>query len=153
MKKNEINLSVEQRKELEKFSKTGVRSARLIKRAQIILLLDISKNGKAVKFNEIAQRLNVSLTTITKVKTAFIEAESVSAFLQRKKRGTPPVEPKITGEIEACIIALACGEVPEGYARWTVRLIAEKSVELKLVESLSHTSEQNLFKKHSLSLT
>jgi len=153
MKKNEINLSVEQRKELEKFSKTGVRSARLIKRAQIILLLDISKNGKAVKFNEIAQRLNVSLTTITKVKAAFIEAESVSAFLQRKKRDTPPVEPKITGEVEARIIALACGEVPEGCARWTLRLIAEKSVELKLVESLSHMSVYNILKKRSLSLT
>ena len=144
MKKNEINLSAEQRKELEKFSKTGVRSAKLIKRAQIILLLDTSKSGKAVKFDEIAQRLNVSLTTITKVKAAFIEAESVSAFLQRKKRDTPPVEPKITGEVEARIIALACGEVPEGCARWTLRLIAEKSVELKLVESLSHMSVYNI---------
>ena len=114
MKKNELKLSAEQRKELEKFSKTGVRSAKLIKRAQIILLLDTSKSGKATKFNEIAQRLNVSLATITKVKAAFIEAESVSAFLQRKKRDTPPVEPKITGDIEARIIALACGEIPDG---------------------------------------
>ena len=148
MIKNEIKLSAEQRNELEKFSNTGVHSAKLIKRAQIILLLDTSKNGKAVKFEEIAQRLSVSMTTITKVKATFIEAESVSAFLQRKKRDTPPVEPKITGEIEARIIALACGEVPEGCARWTVRLIAERSVELKLIESLSHMSVHNLLKKH-----
>jgi transposase len=153
MKKNEIRLTVEQRKELEKFSTTGVHSAKLIKRAQIILLLDISENGSSVKFEEIAQRLSVSLTTITKVKTAFIEAGSVPVFLQRKKRDTPPIEPKITGEIEARIIALACGEVPEGCTRWTVRLVAEKSVELNLIESISHMSVHNLLKKHNLSLT
>ena len=153
MIKNVIKLSAEQRNELEKFSNTGVHSAKLIKRAQVILLLDTSKSGKAVKFEEIAQRLSVSMTTITKVKAAFFEAESVSAFLHRKKRDTPPVEPKITGEIEARIIALACGDAPEGCARWTVRLIAERSVELKLVESLSHMSVHNLLKKHNLSLT
>lgn len=153
MKKNEIKLSTEQRKELEKFSKTGVHSAKLINRAQIILLLDTSKNGKAVRFEDIAQRLNVSLTTITKVKAAFIEAESVSAFLQRKRRDTPPVEPKITGEIEARIIALACSEAPVGCARWTVRLIAEKSIELNLIGSISHMSVHNLLKKHNLNLT
>jgi Trp operon repressor len=153
MKKNEIQLSAAQRKELEKFSKTGVHSAKLIRRAQIILLLDTSKSTKAVKFEEVAQQLNVSLTTITKVKAAFIASESVSAFLRRKKRDTPPVQPKITGEVEARIIALACGKVPEGCARWTVRLIAEKSVELKLVGSLSHTSVHTLLKKRSLSPT
>jgi transposase len=153
MKKNEIKLSAEQRNELEKFSNTGVHSTKLIKRAQIILLLDTSKSGKAVKFEEIAQRLGVSMTTITKVKAAFLEVESVSAFLQRKKRNTPPVEPKITGEIEARIISLACGEAPEGCARWTVRLLAERSIELKLIESLSHMSVHNLLKKHNLSLT
>ena len=153
MKKNEIKLTAEQRKEIEKFSKTGVHSAKLIKRAQIILLLDTSKSGKAVTFDEIANRLNVSMTTITKVKAAFFEAESVSAFLQRKKRETPPVAPKITGEVEARIIALACSSVPEGYAKWTVRLIAEKCIELNLIDSVSHMSVHNLLKKHNLSLT
>jgi len=153
MKKNEIQLSAAQRKELEKFSKTGVHSAKLIRRAHIILLLDTSKSTKAAKFEEVAQQLNVSLTTIAKVKAAFIASESVSAFLRRKKRDTPPVKPKITGEVEARIIALACGKVPEGCARWTVRLIAEKSVELKLVGSLSHTSVHTLLKKRSLSPT
>ena len=153
MKKNEIKLSAEHRKELEKYSTTGIHSAKLIKRAQIILLLDTSISGHAVKFEEIAKRLSVSITTVTKVKTAFIEAESVSAFLQRKKRDTPPVEPKITGETEARIIALACGKVPDGCARWTVRLLAEKSVELNLIDSVSHMSVHNLLKKHNLSLT
>ena len=153
MKKNEIILSVEQRKELERFCKTGVHSAKLIKRAEIILLLDTSESRKAVTFNKISERLNVSETTITNVKKDFCAAEDVKAFLQRKKRKTPPVEPKITGDVEARIIALACSEVPEGCARWTVRLLADKSVELQIIDSLSFKSVQRLLKKHNLSLT
>ena len=153
MKNNEIKLIAEQRKELEKFSKTGVHSAKLIKRAEIILLLDTSESGKAVTFEEISTRLGISVTTITKVKKDFFAAEDIKAFLQRKKRVTPPVEPKITGEIEARIIALACGEVPKGCARWTVRLLAEKSVELQIVDSISFKSVQRLLKKLNLSLT
>jgi len=153
MKKNDVKLTPEERKHLEKFSKTGVHSAKLINRARIILLLDTSESGKAVKFEEIAQRLNVSLTTISNVKNDFFSAENVSGFLQRKKRATPPVQPKITGEIEARIVALACGEVPEGHAKWTLRLIAEKCVELKFVDSLSHMTVGRLLKKRNLSLT
>jgi Trp operon repressor len=152
MKKNEIQLTIAQRKELKKFSKTGVHSAKLIKRAEIVLLLDTSDSGKAATFEEISRRLDVSITTITKVKKDFFAAEDIKAFLQRKKRNTPPVEPKITGEVEARIIALACSEVPEGCARWTLRLIADKSVELQIVESISFKSVQRLLKKHNLSL-
>ena len=153
MKKNEIKLTEEQRKELQKFSKTGVNSAKLIKRAEIILLLDTSESGNAVTFEEIARRLDVSVTTITKVKKDFCAAEDVQTFLQRKKRDKPPVERKITGEVEARILALACSEVPVGCARWTVRLIADKSVELQIVDSLSFKSVQRLLKKLNLSLT
>jgi hypothetical protein len=152
MKKNEIKLTKQQRNELEKYSKTGIHSAKLIKRAEIILLLDTSESGKAATFGEISTRLGVSETTITNVKKDFFVAEDIKAFLQRKKRSTPPVEPKITGEVEARIIALACSEVPAGCARWTVRLIAEKSVELQIVDSLSFKSVHRLLKKHSLSL-
>jgi len=152
MKKNEIKLTAEQRKELGKFSKTGVHSAKLIKRAEIVLLLDTSERGRAITFKEISNQLGVSVTTITNVKKDFLAAESVKAFLQRKKRKTPPVEPKITGEVAARIIALACSEVPAGCARWTVRLIADKSVELQIVDSISFKSVQRLLKKHSLSL-
>jgi len=153
MKKNEIKLTAEQRKELLKFSKTGTHSAKLIKRAEIILRLDTSESENAMTFGEISRQLDVSETTITKVKKDFFAAEDINAFLQRKKRNKPPVEPKITGEVEARIIALACGEVPAGSARWTVRLIAEKSVELQIVDSLSFKSVQRLLKKRNLSLT
>jgi len=153
MKKNEIKLSEEQRNELLKFSKTGIHSAKLIKRAEIILLLDTSVNGKAETFEEISKRLGVSVTTITNVKKDFFSSKDIDSFLQRKKRNTPPIEPKITGEVEARIIALACSEVPTGCARWTVRLIASKSIELQIIDSLSFKSVQRLLKKHNLSLT
>ena len=153
MKTNEIKLTAKQRKELETFSKTGIHSAKLIKRAEIILLLDTSENGNAMTFEEISKRLNVSVTTITNVKKSFFAAGDVKTFLQRKKRDTPPVEPKITGDVEARVIALACSEVPAGCARWTVRLIADKSVELQIIDSLSFKSVQRLLKKHNLSLT
>ena len=149
MKKNEIKLAAEQRKELEKFSKTGVHSSKLIKRAEIILLLDTSESGKAVSFEEISRRIDISVTTITNVKKDFFAAEDVRTFLQRKKRETPPVAPKITGEIEAHIIALACSPVPEGCAKWGVRLLADKCVELNYIDSISFKSVQRVLKKHN----
>jgi len=138
---------------LEKFSKTGVQSAKLIKRAEIILLLDTSESEKAVTFKEISRRLNVSVTTVTNVKNDFLASENIKAFLKRKKRDTPPVAPKITGDVEARIIAVACSEVPAGCARWTVRLLTERVVELQILDSISFKSVHRLLKKHNLSLT
>ena len=76
-----------------------------------------------------------------------------ASFLRRKKRETPPVAPKITGEIEARIIAMACGAAPEGCARWSLRLIAEKCVELNYIDSISFKSVQRVLKKRSSSRT
>jgi hypothetical protein len=81
-----------------------------------------------------------------------LAAENIAAFLRRKKRETPPVQPKVTGEMEARLIALACSKVPKGYSRWTLRLLAEKSVELHYFGSLSHMTISRLLKKHSLNL-
>ena len=153
MIKNRIELTAEQREELEKFSKTGIHSAKSINRAKIILLLDTSENKKAVKFKDISQLLNTSMPTITKVRNEFAVAESISTFLQRKKRKSPPVAPKITGEVEAYVIALACSEPPEGCTRWTLRMLSDKSVELGLIDSISYRTVGSLLKKHNLSLT
>jgi len=152
MKKNKIILSAEQRKELDDFSKRGVHSVRLVNRAKIILALDTSEGRKAAKQEEIAQRVGVSRQVVNNTRRDFLAAESVEAFLQRKKRDTPPVVPKITGDVEAKIIALACGKAPEGCNRWTIKLIAERSVELQLIDSISPVSVQRLLKKRNLSL-
>jgi len=73
----------------------------------------------------------VSRQTVAAAKDAFLELKNVPLFLQRKKRVTPPVPRKIIGELEAHIIALACGKAPEGCIRWTLRLLAAKCVELQ----------------------
>ena len=123
-----ILLTTEQRQELEQFCKTGVHSVKLLARARIIPELDTSEGRKAAKQEEIVKRVNASRQTVNKAGRDFLAAESVKIFLQRKKRETPPIAPKITGEVEAKIIALACGEVPKGCARWTLQLLADKSV-------------------------
>jgi hypothetical protein len=125
-----IELCAIQRSELEKFTKTGKHSVRLVNRAKIILELDETDGRKPLTREQIAEKVGVTRQAINDTKKAFIEAGNISAFLQRKKREMPPVESKITGEVEAHIIALACSPVPVGYAKWGVRLLADKCVEL-----------------------
>ena len=153
MERIRIILTPEQRQELEKFCKSGVHSVKLLNRARIILELDTSEGKKATRQEEIAKYVSVSRQTVNEAKRDFLVAESVTKFLQRKKREKPPVAPKITGEIEAKIIALACSEVPEGHARWTLQLLADKSVELNYINSITDMSVHRLLKKRNLSLT
>jgi len=152
MKKNQITLSLEERSELEKFSTSGVHSVRLVKRAKIILALDTSCGRKATKQEDIAQHLEVSRQAVNNVRRDFLVAENLSMFLQRKKRVTPPIAPKVTGELEARIIALACSNVPQGFAKWTLRLLASRCVELQYADSLSHMTVSRLLKKRNLNL-
>ena len=148
-----IELSGTARSELEKFTKTGKRSVRLVNRAKIILELDEAGGRKPLTQAQIAEKIGVTRQSVNDAKQAFIDADCVSVFLQRKKRETPPVAAKITGDIEAHIIALACSQVPEGYARWGVRLLADKCAELNYIDSISFKSVQRVLKKHNLSLT
>jgi hypothetical protein len=90
---------------------------------------------------------------VNDAKRAFIAADSISIFLQRKKRETPPIKPKITGEVETHIIALACSPVPEGYAKRRLPLLADKCVELNYIASISFKSVHRILKKYKLSRT
>jgi len=100
---------------------------------------------------EAAIAFNTSATTVQNVRTSYGK-KGLEATLQRKKRETPPVEAKVTGEVEAHIIALACGDPPNGYAKWTLRLLADKSVQLRYIDSISHTQVGRILKKTSISL-
>jgi predicted XRE-type DNA-binding protein len=148
-----VELSATARSELEKFAKIGKHNVKLITRAKIILELDETDGRKPLTQTRIAEKLDVSRQTVNDAKKAFIEAKNISEFLQRKKRETPPLKPKITGEVEAHIIALACSPVPEGYAKWGVRLLADKCVELNYIDSISFKSVQRVLKKHNSSRT
>jgi transposase len=153
MRINRIELTARQRKELEEFSKTGVHNARLINRAKIILALDASCGRNPMKRHDIAKCIGVSYQTVYDAREAFLKAKNVAEFLQRKKRITPPVPPKVTGELEARIIALACSKAPKGYSRWTLRMLADKCVELHYSDTMSHMTISRLLKKTNLSLT
>ena len=147
-----IVLTEEERQELTKFCTIGKRSVHLVSRGKIILELDESDGQKPLTQVKIAEKIGVSRQAVNDAKKDFVSANDISAFLQRKKRKTPPVEPKITGELEARIITIACGEVPEGRAKWTLKLISDKCVELHYVDSISQMSVSRLLKKHSLNL-
>jgi hypothetical protein len=153
MENNIIMLTEEQRQMLEDFSKKGVHSARLITRARVVLALDRSNKKDHLRVNRICEQEKLSRQAISDIRKAFLEAKTIEEFLTRKKRETPPVQPKITGEVEAGIIATACSQAPEGYARWTVRLLADKVVELGFIDNISFKAVQLVLKKRSISLT
>ena len=152
MERERIQLTAKQRRELECFCTKGVHDVRFVNRAKIILALDVSGNRTAEKQEVLAERLGVSRRTVNVARRDFLSTKSVPVFLRRKPRASPTVPPKITGELEARIIAMACGKVPKGYARWTLRLLAEKCVELHYSETMSHMTISRLLKKHSLNL-
>jgi transposase len=134
----------------------GVHSSRQIRRAQILLDLDnLSHYANNRKYRpthqSIANRNDVSVTTVQAICKQFVE-EGLEATLNRKKRETPPIAPKVTGDIEARIVALACGTPPDGYSRWTLRLLENKVVELGIADSLSDTTIRRVLKKQNLSL-
>ena len=153
MKTNRITLTNEERTELEKFSTTGTHNIRLVNRAKIILALDTSNNKKPLKHKEITKKLDTSRQTINNTIKRYHKTKTIPDFLQRKKRKNPPIEPKITGEIEAHIIAIACSQTPQGHAKWTLKLIADKCIELNYIDSISRMSVSRLLKKHNLLLT
>ena len=153
MENNTITLSEEERKQLEDFTKSGFHSAKLIRRAKLILALDRSNKKDHLRINRICEQLDLSRQSVNNIREAYLQAPNIEVFLTRKKRETPPVPPKVTGEVEAHIIAIACGEKPEGRGRWTMRLIADKCVELNYVESLSEASVRRVLKKQSINPT
>ena len=147
-----IKLSREERQVLTDFAGKGNHSAKLIKRANVILALDSSYNRVPSKEVDISSMYNISRGGIHKIKDAWLEG-GMEAITTRKKRETPPVERKIDGEVEAHIIALACMDPPQGYARWTLRLLADKTVELGIIDDISYVSVGRVLKKTNFNLT
>lgn len=146
-----IELSDADRKELNDIVSKGCSPAKTILRANILLASDRNSN-KYMTVAELAETYHTTPTTVQNVRTGYCE-KGLAATLNRKKRETPPIPAKVTGEVEAHIIALACGAPPEGYSKWTLRLLADKTVELGYVEEISHVTVSRILKKTSLSLT
>lgn len=143
-----INLTKQERTELSQLIKSGKHSARVLGRARILLLLDRSR-GEKRKLREVADVMQTSIGTISNVKKRYLEGGLEHGLYELPRPGAIP---KITGEVEAHLIALVCGDPPEGRARWTLRLLADKLVELELVETISHVAVRDALKKTNLSL-
>lgn len=146
-----IELSDTDRKTLQEIVTKGKSPAKAILRANILLASD-RNNKKHMTVAEIAENYHTTPTTVQNVRISYVN-NGLEATVSRKKRETPPVPAKVTGDVEAHIIALACSDPPEGYSKWTLRLLADKCVELNYAESLSHMTVSRILKKTNLSLT
>lgn len=147
-----VTLTKEERETLRAISTKGKRAARTILLARALLLLDAGDYGPKWLVQTVAEAVGVTTRSLEHLKKRFVE-EGLTAAIERKKRIKPPREILFGGEFEAHLIALACSDAPEGKARWTVRLLAEKLIELKIVETVSPMTVCNTLKKMNLSLT
>ena len=147
-----ITLTELERKNLEALTRNGKTGAKKFIHARALLLCDAGPDGPAWTVATAAEALGVTSRTIEHLKKRFVE-EGLEAALVRKTRGKPPRDVIFDGAFEARLIALACSDTPEGYQRWTVRLLADKAVELNFASSVSHMTVQRVLKKMNLSLT
>ena len=147
-----VTLTKEERKDLETLTRNGKTGAKKFIHARALLLCDAGTDGPAWTVAKVAEALGITSRTIEHLKKRFVE-EGLEAALVRKPREKPPREVVFDGAFEARVIALACSDVPQGYQRWTVRLLADKTVELKYADSVSHMTVQRVLKKTNLSLT
>jgi len=147
-----VTLTAQERKELEALTRNGKTGAKKFIRARVLLLCDAGPDGPAWTVAAVAEALGVTSRTIEHLKKRFVE-EGLEAALKRKTREKPPRDVTFDGAFEARLIALACSDAPEGHPRWTVRLLADKAVELNFAPSVSHMTVQRILKKMNLSLT
>ena len=146
MKKYVVRLSEEERLELKKLISSGKGAARMFARARILLKADEGEGGPGWPDGKISEALDVTVQTIERIRRRLVEG-GVEAALHRRKYTQRISRKKIDGEVEAHLIALSCGQAPEGQSRWTLRLLADKLVELGYVESISHEAVRQTLKK------
>jgi hypothetical protein len=146
--KYRVTLTGEERETLKKVIQKGHTAGYRIRHAQILLALDEIPANTSWTDAEIARAYGSNIRSIGNLRKQFVE-EGFEAALERKKRLVPPVI-KIDGEAEAKIIVLACSEPPEGRCRWTLQLLADKVVELGILDSISDNGIRNVLKKTKL---
>lgn len=142
-KSTRIELTTEQRARLQQLLRAGEASARMLTRARILLLSD-SPAGAWQSAPAVAEALLVHPNTVRNVRQRFI-AEGLEAALHERPR--PGATPKLTGEIEAQLTRLACSEPPAGHATWSLRLLADKLVEVTTLDSVHHDTVGEWLKK------
>src|SRR5262249_24838362 len=135
MKKYNVNLTAEQRQQLQQVISAGKAPARKQAHARILLKADQSEQGAGWSDEQISEALEVSMSTIERVRKRFAQ-QGLDEALNRRPQPERPEKRVLNGKHEAYRIALSCGEKPQGHNRWSVRLLAHKMVELKYVEQV-----------------
>lgn len=143
-KKYRVRLSSDQRAELEAMTRTGTCKVHEYRRARILLLSDENRADGGQTDEQIAAKVEVSRATVSRVRRRFVEGGLAQAVPDKPRPGAPK---KFDGADRAAITALACSEPPAGYSQWSLRLLAEKAVELELVEDISHKTVRQILKK------
>ena len=144
-----VALSPEERKMVFETVDASNTSKTVRRRCNILLLAD-EITGKRNNQEEIAARCNVSDVTVYQTIKDY-QTKGIDYVLRRRTHKEPPRKPIVAGETEARIIALACGAPPDGFTRWTVRLLTQRVVELEIVPSIGRETVRTTLKKHNLS--
>ncbi len=146
VKKYVVGLSAEEREQLESLIRKGKSPARRLLKARILLKADISEGRAGWSDSRIIRALDTSASMVYRVRQQLVE-EGFEAVLSRKQRATPAIPRIFDGEKEAKLIALACSKPPKGRARWSLRLLENKVVELAIVEHASDSTIGRVLKK------
>lgn len=144
-----VSLTAEERQSLEQLTKTGKAAVAKINHAYILLKADVNHPDGGWKDQAISDAFNISTRTIERVRQRFVEESFDNALVPRQRHSLKLR--RLDGEAEAHLVATACSSPPEGYSRWTLRLLADQIVALGHVESISHESVRQVLKKMSLS--
>src|SRR5438874_7008370 len=146
MKKYRVTLTDEERQGLHELVSAGKAAAKRLARARILLKADAAPGGPAWTDDLIAEALEVSTDTVGRVRQRFVE-QGLEAALARKKQDRPSRERVLDGRAEARLIALACSAPPDGRKEWTMRLLADRLVELEVVDAVSDETVRRALKK------
>src|SRR5215210_4478047 len=151
-KKYRVTLTLAEREELERLLARGKADVRKIKHAQILLKADEADAGPAWSDARIAEAVEAGTATVERVRQRFVE-EGLASALSPYRGGKHIYEHKLDGAQEAHLIALDCSAPPKGRARWTLRLLAQRMIELAYVDTVSHETVRQTLKKMRSSRT
>jgi transposase len=146
MKKWIVRLEAEERGRLEQLVRSGKTAAYKIRHANVLLAVDEADCGRGLKDEEVARTLGIGIRAIESLRRRLVE-QGLEACLARTKQERPSIEPIFDGEKEAKLVAVACGPSPKDRVRWTLELLADRVVELRIVEACSPATIQRMLKK------
>ena len=146
-----VVLTAKQRVQLEAITRHGHAPARKIRHAQVLLLSDHNRPKGRMTRVQVSEILKMHVNTVDRIRRRFVQ-EGEAPALNRKVRLTPPIPPKLDGRREAQLVAICCGEAPQGHARWTLRLLTDEMIKRRIVTSIAMETVRKTLKKTNCSL-